>query len=64
MACAAGGTSTQTTQLSELAQRQIGEGVVDLQAGQPGPALLPLARIAAAAQHRLAGPAADPFLLQ
>jgi hypothetical protein len=88
-----------TTQLSEYAQRQLPEGIIDFAAGQvgqacvgglvgvattlegsrmvdclcvsltlsclqPGPSLLPLSHIAAAAADRLTGPKADPFILQ
>lgn len=53
-----------TTQVSEFAQRQLVEGVIDFAAGQPGPALLPLEQISAAAADRLTGPKADPFILQ
>lgn len=55
-----------TTQLSEYAQRQLHAGVIDLAAGQPGPAVLEaaLSAMAAGAAHRLSGPAADPLFLQ
>eukprot|EP00775_Hariotina_reticulata_P011823 gene11823-11967_t len=53
-----------TTQISEYAQRQLGQDVIDFAAGQPSARLLPLDLIAAAASHRLTGPDADPYLLQ
>lgn len=42
-----------TTQLSEYASRQLDTAVFDFSAGQPSPALLPLAKVHAAAAHRL-----------
>jgi hypothetical protein len=53
-----------STQLGEFVQRQLGEGVIDLAAGQPGPGSLPLGKVAAAAAHRLGAPGADPLMLQ
>lgn len=53
-----------TTQLGELVQRQLGPDVLDLAAGQPGPSLLPVDLVAAAAAHRFGSPGANPLLLQ
>lgn len=53
-----------TTQLSEYASRQLDSAVVDFSAGQPSPALLPLAKVHAAAAHRLSLGGDAALLLQ
>ena len=45
----------QTSQLSEYASREVGASIIDLSVGQPGPALLPMDAIHAAASDRLGG---------
>eukprot|EP00997_Jenningsia_sp_PLL12_P005894 NODE_2435_length_926_cov_43.874572_g2003_i0.p4 GENE.NODE_2435_length_926_cov_43.874572_g2003_i0~~NODE_2435_length_926_cov_43.874572_g2003_i0.p4 ORF type:complete len:63 (-),score=16.10 NODE_2435_length_926_cov_43.874572_g2003_i0:632-820(-) len=50
-----------TTQLSEFAQAQVSEAVINLAVGQPSPSLLPATAVARASGLHLAG---DPLCLQ
>lgn len=56
--------TAKTSQVSELAARQVAADVLDLGVGQPSPCLLPLDKIAAAAAARLDPATQSPLLLQ